>query len=430
MTNAILVDLDPPAMRRGWLRIEDGTIRSIGEDATAGGGGDVHDCHGAVVLPGLVNGHTHLYSALAVGMPPPDQAPEDFLQILQRVWWKLDLALDERSILASGLIGSIEALRCGTTTLIDHHASPNCIGGSLDLMEQAMERVGLRGVLCYEVTDRNGQAGRDAGLAETARYLELCQKRGDGQFAGLVGGHALFTLEDDTLNDLRDLANDFDVGVHIHLAEDTHDEEVCTSEHQLFLGDRLRAHGLLRRDSLFAHGTHLTDNDIEAITRAGCTLAHNTRSNMNNAVGYAPIPQLWGRVPVCLGTDGIGSDMLAEARTAWFKLRDERTGLGPDAVLHMLANSARRASQSLDLPFGRLEPEYAADLVVTDYYPATPVTGDNVLGHLLFALGSRHVKDVMIGGQWRMKDRCVLGVDEAAERHAAVEIAGALWGRM
>ncbi|MHC4064799.1 MAG: amidohydrolase family protein [Planctomycetota bacterium] len=430
LTNAILLDLDPPRACPGGVRVEGGQIAAVGDAAVPAGAEAIHDCGGAVVLPGLVNAHTHLYSALAVGMPPPAEPPQNFLEILQRVWWKLDLALDERAIEASAVIGAIEALRCGTTTLIDHHASPNCVGGSLDLVERGLERAGLRGVLCYEVTDRHGPDGRRAGLNETARYLDRCTRRGDGRFAGLVGAHALFTLEDSALDALAELTREFDTGLHIHLAEDACDEEACNAEHQMFLLDRLKAHGLLQPAALFAHGTHVGDDDIMALSRTGCTVVHNSRSNMNNSVGHAPVHRLLGSVPLALGTDGIGSDMLAEAKAAYFKAHDQGISLGPAHVVAMLAASARRASQALDTPLGRLEAGYAADLVVTDYVPPTPITDDNAPGHALFGLDARHVKDVMIGGQWRLKDRRVVGLDEAAERRAASEVAADLWQRM
>ena len=430
ITNAILVDIDPLRVRRGGVRIANGTIVAAGRDVTAQPGDQAHDCKGAVVLPGLVNGHTHLYSALACGMPPPNESPENFVQILERVWWRLDRALDAGSIEASAVIGAIEALRCGTTTLIDHHASPGCINGSLDMVERGVERVGLRGVLCYEVTDRNGPEGRRAGLTETERYLDKCQRHQHGRFAGMVGGHALFTLDDETLNGMRDLAKEFEVGVHLHLAEDPCDEEKCSSEHQMFLADRLRAHGLLQPPMIFAHGTHLTDADVASISNARSTIAHNARSNMNNSVGYAFIQRMLERLPVILGTDGIGSDMLAELQTAYFKAADEQTGLGPAQIIGMLAGSARRASQSLEVPLGRLEPDHAADLVVTDYVPATPITTDNVAGHIVFGLSSRHVKDVMVDGRWRLRDRALVDLDESAERSTAAESAAGLWKRM
>ncbi len=430
LENCCLVDIDPASVRFEKLRIADGLIAGIGAEVQAEPGDEVVDCSGAVILPGLVNGHTHLYSALAVGMPPPSEPPENFLQILERVWWKLDVALDIKSIETSATIGAIEALRCGTTTLIDHHASPNSIDGSLDAIERCLDSVGLRGVLCYETTDRHGLSGREAGLAENDRYLARHTDRHDGRFAGLVGAHALFTLEDETLSELSDLAKRHDVGVHIHVAEDPCDEEVCTTDHQIFLSDRLRSHGLLRPETIIAHGTHLANDDVATIASASCSIAHNTRSNMNNGVGYAPLPQLASVLTVLLGTDGIGGDMFAEARTAWFKMCDEQTALSPDSVLKMLANSARRASQSLGVELGKLKTGCVADIVLTDYLPAGPIHAGNVAGHLLFGLEARHVRDVIIGGQWRLRDRKVLGVDEGRVRREASEVSASLWERM
>ena len=428
--NGIMVDLDPPRAVLGTLRVEGGSIVGAGDRVRPEPGDEVFDCAGAVVLPGLVNGHTHLYSALACGMPPPADPPANFREILERIWWKLDLALNERAVRASAVVGALDALHCGTTTLIDHHASPGCIGGSLDVLEGALDRVGLRGVLCYEVTDRNGPQGRDAGLAENERYLDKCMRRDEGRFAGLVGAHALFTLADETLGALSRQTREFDVGLHIHLAEDPCDEEACSSEHQMFLLDRLRSHKLLQPETLLAHGTHLSDDDVRALAGLGCSVVHNPRSNMNNAVGYARIARMCPLMPVLLGTDGIGSNMLAEARAAYFKSCDEGPALPPDVVLGMMAQSARRASGSLGVDLGQLEPGCAADLVVTDYVPATPIHDANVAGHLLFGLEARHVKDVMVGGQWQLRDRRAIGLDEAAERRAAAQVAADLWQRI
>ncbi len=186
LQNAVLVDLDPAKVETGGLRIDGGQIVGRGS-VKAAAGDEVIDCGGAVVLPGMVNGHTHLYSALAVGMPAPPRMPKNFLEILQLVWWRLDQALDAESVVMSALMGALEALHCGTTTLIDHHASPNFIHESLDLIERGINTVGLRGVLCYEATDRHGQTGREAGLAENRRDLQKCRTNRGGQFAGLAG---------------------------------------------------------------------------------------------------------------------------------------------------------------------------------------------------------------------------------------------------
>src|SRR6478672_5861173 len=197
--DALLVQLDPPRVESGNLRVADGKIVAVGADVVASPGDETVDCGGAVLMPGLVNGHTHLYSALAAGMPAPPRAPRNFHEILQLIWWRLDRAHDLESVEMSGMIGALAAVHCGTTTLIDHHASPNAIEGSLNALENGIAAVGCRGVLCYEVTDRNTSDEARQGLAENERYIRLCQQRAGGNFAGMVGAHASFTMEEASL---------------------------------------------------------------------------------------------------------------------------------------------------------------------------------------------------------------------------------------
>src|SRR5947207_1165922 len=204
--DALLVQLDPPRVDVGNLRVADGKIVGARTDTTAVQGDEIVDCGGAVLMPGLVNGHTHLYSALAAGMPAPPRPPRNFHEILQFIWWRLDRAHNLESVEMSGLIGALAAVRCGTTTLIDHHASPNAIEGSLTVLESGIAAVGCRGVLCYEVTDRNRRDEAPLGLKENDRYVRKCADRSDGLFAGLVGAHASFTLEEESLVACVDLA--------------------------------------------------------------------------------------------------------------------------------------------------------------------------------------------------------------------------------
>ncbi len=427
--NALLVDLDPVCVEKGDLRIDGDRIATRGA-VQAPPTDQIIDVGGAVVLPGLINGHTHLYSTLAVGMPPPPRNPRNFLEILQLIWWRLDRALDERSNETSATIGALDALKCGTTTLIDHHASPNAIDGSLDAVERGIDRVGLRGVLCYEVTDRNGKDGATKGLAENDRYLRNAGAHNiaAGRFGGLVGAHASFTLDDDSMEQVTDLARQSNVGVHIHVAEDPCDEQACLREHKMPLIDRFERFSLLNDRSIFAHGTHLGDEAIDRINAARAKLAHNPRSNMNNAVGYTPIGKI--TAPIQLGTDGIGSDLFTEAKTAWFKLRDAHAGISPVAVIQMLANSSRAASQALGVTVGRLEAGAAADVIVTDYLPATPLTAENFPGHFIFAMGANHIRHVIANGRLALRDRQVLTCDESKVRSEAVQVAAALWERM
>jgi cytosine/adenosine deaminase-related metal-dependent hydrolase len=335
------------------------------------------------------------------------------------------------SVEVSGQIGALAALRCGTTTLIDHHASPNATDGSLTALERGISSVGCRGVLCYEVTDRNGRDEARQGLAENERYGTACRLRADGRFAAMVGAHASFTLEDESLEGCVNLARRLSVGIHIHAAEDPVDERITRERFGCGLMERFRRVGLLDvPDTILAHGTHFSDGDFAAISERQdiVSLAHNPSSNMNNGVGYTPIAKL--TKPPLLGTDGIGSDMWHEARTAEFKSRDAGLSLPFGASTKMLGQSARFASNCLGVKLGVLETGAAADLVLTDYRPATPLTAENLAGHFLFGMGSEYVRSVMIAGEWCLKDRVIVSCDESGHRARSVEIARRLHDRM
>ncbi len=429
-TNAILVQLDPPMVERGDLRVADGKITGVGTDVSQEPSDEVVDCSGAVLMPGLVNGHTHLYSALAAGMPAPPKTPSNFHEILKYIWWRLDRAHDRDSIRMSGLVGSLAALRCGTTTLIDHHASPNAIENSLSVLEEGIAEAGCRAVLCYEVTDRNYKDEAKRGLEENARYIRHCRDRNDGRFAGLVGAHASFTLSNKSLADCVELAKELKAGIHIHVAEDPCDQAITREKVGVGLFERFKNLGVFDvPDTIFAHGTHLSENDIRCVNQNGTiTMAHNTNSNMNNAVGYAPVAK-FDRSPM-LGTDGIGADMWREARTAQFKSHDGQLPLPFGRPLAMIGESARFVSKCLGVKLGVLEAGAEADLVLTQYVPATPLTADNLAGHFIYAMGPEFVSDVMVAGEWKLRNGMILSCDEAAARTLSVQFAHALHQRM
>lgn len=429
--DAILVELDPPAVRQGDLRQADGRIVSVGRNLTLQPGDEIVECGRAVLMPGLVNGHTHLYSALAAGMPAPPREPTNFQEILELIWWRLDLAHNLASVTASGAIGALAALRCGTTTLIDHHASPNCIEGSLSALEAGIAQVGCRGVLCYEVTDRNRDTEAREGLDETARYAAELGQQQACRFAALVGAHASFTLEEASLVGCVELANTLDVGVHIHVAEDPCDASITREKFGCGLVERLERVGLLEvPGSLLGHGTHLSLDDLARLGEHGeqLHLAHNPSSNMNNGVGYTPVAG--ATLPVVLGTDGIGADMWREARIAEFKSHDAQLPLPFGKSFAFLAESARLASRALGVTLGSLEVGAAADLVLTNYRPATPLTSENLAGHLLYAMGPEFVREVMVDGRWCLRAGEVVACDERALRSNAITQSRELWSRM
>jgi putative selenium metabolism protein SsnA len=418
----IVASLDPVRVADGDLWVSEGRIAAPGEGARI-------DCDGVLVVPGNVCAHTHLYSALARGMPYALEPPRNFVQILQRVWWRLDRALDEDSVRASALVGGMEALLSGTTTLVDHHASPNAIDGSLDVIADALGSLGIRSVLCYETTDRDGPACAQAGLEENRRFLERVRRERPPLVRGLVGAHASFTLGDETLAACAAVSHDLSAGLHVHAAEDAADERDALARGGTRVVQRLAQAGALDERTLLAHGVHLDDAELEAVAEAKATVAHNARSNMNNSIGRAPVGKLDGRLG--LGTDGIGSDMFEESRTAYFRLREDDLGAGAGWPLERLADSARLAGRVFEEPLlGTLEPGAPADLVVLDYAPPTPLDEAGFAGHWIFGLASRHVRDVMVGGEWVVRDRRLTRVDGDELTAAALPEAERLWRRL
>ena len=418
----VATSLDPVRVGEGDVHVKDGRI-------AAEGGGERRDCSGCLVVPGNVCAHTHLYSALARGMPYDLDPPENFLQVLQRIWWRLDRALDEESVRASALVGGMEALLSGTTTLVDHHASPNAIDGSLDIIEESLRSLGVRSILCYETSDRDGPERAQAGLAENRRFAERVRREKLPLARGLIGAHASFTLSDETLSACADTARELRVGLHIHAAEDAVDERDSVVLHGVGVAARLAHAGALDGRTLLAHGVHLDDHEIALVHAANASLAHNARSNMNNAVGRARLDVLGPRV--ALGTDGIGSDMYEESRTAFFRLREDHSGVGADWPLHRLAEGARFVGAAFDeRRLGRIETGAPADLVVLDYATPAPLTTGSFPGHWVFGLGSRHVRDVMVAGEWVVLDRRLTRVD-AQELAADARVqAERLWQRL
>jgi len=424
LRNALLASLEPPRVEAADLRFEGDRIVERGPALAPRSGQEEVDVAGALVLPGLVNAHTHLYSALARGMPGPPEPPRSFVEILERVWWRLDRALDAETVELSALVGAIEAARSGTTLLVDHHASPSFITGSLATIRKAVEAVGLRSVLCYETTDRNGREGRDAGLEENLAHL------GSGPTPltrGLVGAHAAFTLSEETLELLGGAVEDTGAGFHIHAAEDAADVRDCRERFGHGLPELFTHHGLLGPRTLLAHGVHLTPEELGLVVSRGAWLVHNPRSNMNNHVGHA---SLAGLERVALGTDGMDQDLLAETRAAYLKLRDAGRDDAFAASLAMLSGGHRLAAELLGLGFGALEAGAPADLVVLDYRPPTPLDAANLGGHLLFGLDRSHVRSVLVAGRWVLRDGRVTGVDEGAVLSRARVAAAALWERM
>jgi putative selenium metabolism protein SsnA len=361
-------------------------------------------------------------------------APTSFTQILEQLWWKLDKALDPESVRISALVGAMEAARCGVTTLVDHHASPNAILGSLDALQEAVvDELGLRGAFCYESSDRDGMERRDQGIAENLRFLSQARSE---RVAAQFGVHASFTVSDETLAKAAESLPD-DAGIHIHVAEGPEDEIECVEKHGTRIVQRLDRYGLLRPRSILAHCLHIDDEEKDLLAERDVIVVHNPRSNMNNAVGLFDMNGFLGRgVLTGLGTDGLGANMLAEAFTAGLLQKhahaDPLTG-GFDALNALLfANNPTIAKRLLGIEVGRLTPGAPADVILLEYEPPTPLHADDVLGHLLFgtAVHALRVSDSFVAGRPILRDGQFVDLDETAIYAHAREQAASLWKRL
>lgn len=391
---------------------------------------EVIDCSGKIVLPGFICAHHHFYSTMARGMAIPGEPASNFVEILERLWWKVDRALTDEDIALSAQVPLIECIRNGTTTVIDHHASPSMRDGSLDLIESAVRSAGIRASLCYEVSDRNAPGG---GVEENRRFIAKVGK-GDGQIAAMMGLHASFTLSDQTLEKCAGIARDADVGCHVHVAEDLADREDSLKKYGMPTVNRMHKLGITGENSLFIHCVHVDESEMELIASTRTGVVHNPESNMNNAVGVTPLLELLRKgVLVGLGTDGMSSDMLAQMRCAYLLHRlanhDPRVAF-VEAPQLLLQNNAEICRRQFGLRLGEISPGSPADLAILDYWPPTPLTEANFLGHLIFGLVDAVVDTTVCRGQILMKGKTLLALDEERIAARSRELALKMWQRL
>ncbi|MEI6456573.1 MAG: amidohydrolase family protein [bacterium] len=372
------------------------------------------DCRGKYITKAFANGHHHAYSALATGMPSPALAPRNFPEILRYIWWTLDKALDPDIIRSSALVTAIACARSGVTFVIDHHASPMSIPGSLEIIAEAFDKLGISHLLCYEISDRDGLGKAEEGLGESARYLEKHQ--------GLVGLHASFTVGNETLKKAVGLATATGSGIHIHTAEDHCDQDDCKQRYGKRVVERLSEAGVLGMPkSILAHCLHLSEQERELLSKSSAWIAENMESNLNNGVGFFRAKNLGPNI--FLGTDGMHSDMLQSAKSAWFAGKHiDHTD--PPEVYRRLRNLHAYLVQN----------SYKGDgennLVVFDYSPSTPFNPGNFCSHFFFGMESRHISHVISDGRLIVKDRKILNVDEEEILAEARIQAKRLWERM
>lgn len=423
----------------GAVAIEGGKIAAVGRYAdllTQHPQADLLDGKGRLLMPGFINAHMHFYGTYARGLALT-KPMHNFHEILQHLWWALDKVLDLDAVYYSALLPAILSVKKGVTSVIDHHASPNAVDGSLDRIQEALEVVGMRGILCYEVSDRDGAAIRQQGFAENERYIRKCQqikaKNPDFLFDGMVGLHASFTLDDDALEQAAVLCETIGRGVHIHMLEDKVDELETQRKYGRSVVERLQHFGLLGSQSITAHGIFLSESDVDLLANSDTVVVHQAQSNMNNAVGRADVFKLLQRgVTVGLGTDGMTPDIRREMMTGYLMhkhhLGDNNAAWGEFETMLLRNNPAiyeRLSGQRV----GRIEPGAAADLILVDYEPPTPLTSDNVWGHFLFGIVDAPVNTTIINGKIIMQEYVIPGLDEAQLAAESREVARRVWER-
>jgi len=388
------------------------------------------DCSGKVILPGFLCAHHHFYSTMARGMAPPGEPASNFVEILERLWWKLDRALSEEDLLVSAQIPLVECIRNGTTTVIDHHASPSCRDGSLDVIEKAVREAGLRASLCYEVSDRNVPGG---GIAENERFIRKTGK-GDGQIAAMMGLHASFTLSDATIEKCVGIAKAGGVGCHIHVGEGPGDREDSLAKYGVPTVERLRRAGVTGEGSIFVHCVHIDQGEMDTLAATRTSVAHNPESNMNNAVGVPKVLAMLKKgIRVGLGSDGMSSDMLAQMRCAYLlhrlDQRDPRVAF-LEAPQMLLQNNAEICEQQFGLRLGEIAEGLPADLAILDYLPPTPLDSGNFLGHLIFGMVDATVDTTVCRGKILMRGKKILSLDEERIAARCRELAPKMWRRL
>jgi len=431
-------DPEAPLIERGAILIQGDHIADVGptsEMVKRYPGEKIIDARDKLLMPGLICAHTHFYGAFARGMAIPGEPPRNFPQILEKLWWRLDKALSYEDIRYSAMVCLLDAIKHGTTTLIDHHASQGAIDGSLDIIAEAVEQAGLRACLCYEVTDRDGKEQMEAGIRENERFIRRSREKG-GMVKATFGLHASLTLSDETLEKCAASAQSLGTGFHLHVAEDRADQEDSLRRSGLRVVERLHRFGILGPGTIAAHCVHINEREMEILKETGTRVVHNPRSNMNNAVGTAPIIEMLGKgIEVGLGNDGFSNNMFVEMHAAYLVHRLARLdpqAIGADLILKMaFTHNAKIASLFWpERPLGIIKSGAWADIVILDYHPTTPLTGQNYPWHIIFGIDGTGVDTVIVGGKILMEKGKILTLDEEEITARSRELASELWRRL
>jgi len=411
----------------GAVVMDDDTIIDVGKTNAMKQkylGAKVINAQGQLIMPGFINAHGHYYGFFSRGMALKDPPAYTFLEVLERLWWRLDRALQHEDSYLSAMAYNCAALKAGCTTIVDHHAAPNAIEGGNDDIAKAALDCHVRNHIAYEVTDRNGMEGARAGIEENRRFIERCYKTAPHPLlAASFGLHAQFTCSDETLDGAAAALKSVPeaakyCGFHIHVAEGLYDEEHCQKNYGMSCVERLIKHGICGPTTIYGHCVHVSDKELDLIKQTGTNIVTNPASNLNNTVGLPRAVDIIKRgIPLGLGTDGITYDMQQELKFLYFaqkyNYRDPRV-MGAEALQTLMEGNSKLVSKAYPKKVGVLEPGAYADLIFVNYDNPTPLCTGNLPWHAVFGMSGNMVTRTIVGGQTVMKDGEVLTVDEAA----------------
>ena len=425
-----------PYLENGGVAVEGAKILEVGETAALKAKypqAEFIDAKGMVIMPAFINAHSHIYSGLARGLSIKGHNPTNFFEVLDGMWWNIDRHLTLEDTRRSAYTTYIDSIKTGCTTVFDHHASYCEIEGSLFAIEEVAKELGVRTCLCYEVSDRDGEAKCDAAIQENADFIAHCEKEQDPMVKAMFGGHALFTISDRTFEKMVK-ANDGRTGFHIHVAEGMNDVYDSLRNYGCRPVNRLLYNGILGEKTMLGHCIHISPAEMDILRETGTMVCHNPESNMGNAVGCSPVLQLYARgILLGLGTDAYTHDMLESLKVALIIQRHHAClpNVAWCEVTDMLFKNNREiCAKYFPDPLGILKAGAAADVIVMDYKPFTPFSGDNIDGHMIFGMTGRQCETTMCNGRLLMKDRQLIGIDEEAVNARTLEVSKKLWGRL
>jgi len=404
-------------IENGCVAADGGLIKEVGDTGELRAkyqGAEYIDAHGGVIMPGLINAHNHIYSAFARGLSIKGYNPKNFLEILDGLWWNIDRHLLVADTYWSAMATYLDCIKNGCTTVFDHHASYGGIKGSLFAIADAAEELGVRTCLCYEVSDRDGEAKMLEAVSENADFIKMAMANSTDMLKGMMGMHASFTLSDKTLELCRENTPE-GIGFHIHVAEGMDDVYDSLKKYGKRVINRLFDHDILGEKTITGHCIHVNSSEMDIIKETDTMVVHNPESNMGNAVGIPPCMEMMRRgILLGLGTDGYTNDMFESEKVAnvihKHVLCDPGAAWGEVPTM-LFDNNAAIGNRYFETKLGVLEPGAAADIVVTDYDPLTPMNSGNCDGHILFGMSGRSVVTTIINGAVKMKDRELIGID-------------------